>query len=113
MTGKQLAAVSLLSAAVAAGAMATGCSRGQMEDIKDGRGKYDPTTLEFTDNGSRPLSEGDLPKDVADMVRQQFPGGTVTGVEERKYLGGQTYYRVHVNVNGAERMMDYNAGAGR
>jgi len=117
MTGKQMAAMSMLSAVVAAGAAVTGCSRGQMEDVKDGRGFYDPTTLEFRDNTSRTIPETELPPDVQALVHQQFPQGTVTGSEERRYLGGQTYYRVHVatgdGANRVEKTMDYNSGAGR
>lgn len=118
MTGKQLAAVSLLSAVVAAGASAvTGCSRAEVGDVAGGKTRFDVTSLEFKDNASRPLSETDLPQWVQDDVHSKFPNGTVTGAEERKYRGGQVYYRVHV-ASGAgesrvEKAVDYNSGAGR
>jgi len=118
MTGKQLAAMSLLSAALAAGAASvTGCTQAEFNDIKGGKDRYDVTTLEFKDSASRPIAESDLPPDIRDLVRQQFPNGTVTGVEERKYRGEQKYYRVHVATgegpDRVEKAMDYNSGAGR
>ena len=118
MTGKQLAAVSLLSAVAAVGAAAaTGCTRAQVGEVTTGQAKYDVTTLEFSNNTSRAVSPDDLPQDVQAMVRTQFPNATITGVEDRKYLGGQHYYRVHVaegeGPNRVEKQMDYNSGAGR
>ena len=118
MTGKQLAAVSLLTVAAAAGsAVLTGCTAAELGDVKAGRAQYDPTSMEYKDVYSHPIAETDLPQDIRDQIRQQFPRGKIIGVEERKYRGGQLYYRVHVGTgegpDQVQKTMDYNSGAGR
>ena len=99
---KSLAALSALSAAALA---AGGCG----SDTNYSNYMVDPTSLEIRDTRSREMTEGELPASVASDFHALFPKARITRIDEKRYLSGKRFYRVHfVTEPGAGRVWDFN-----
>jgi len=88
---KQLAALSLLSAAVAVGA--GGCS-GQGATI-------DPLSGEPKDTRVEPVTENQVPRDVIKSFRTLAPHAQITRIERHYYFADGPFYRFHYALPGA------------